>query len=243
MFGGFDPRSDPSSKGRLMASTGLSALAYGTLVALALALAREESVAAVKEMAVVFAPPPPAAPAPPPPPAVPRSLPVKKVAAPRPVTALVEVKQTPAARPEEADPATAAPIEVGDGSGEGVAGGTGVAQAAPSPPPPPPPPPRPARQAPINLPESATPPVPDPANAAPEFPEEARAKGLEGQVILKLVVSERGAVTQVQVLRGEEPFMAAALRAVQSWRFSPALVEGQPTPVFRIIKIPFRLKS
>ena len=35
----------------------------------------------------------------------------------------------------------------------------------------------------------------------------------------------------------------AALAAVKTWRFKPAVVSGQPTAVFRIFKVPFRLKS
>jgi protein TonB len=36
--------------------------------------------------------------------------------------------------------------------------------------------------------------------------------------------------------------VGAAVAAVKSWRYAPALVSGQPTAVFRIVKIPFRLK-
>ena len=39
------------------------------------------------------------------------------------------------------------------------------------------------------------------------------------------------------------PFVAAALAAVRTWHYSPALVDGQATAVFRIVKIPFRLRG
>ncbi|HET9451712.1 MAG TPA: TonB family protein [Aggregicoccus sp.] len=97
--------------------------------------------------------------------------------------------------------------------------------------------------APIQLPERATPPVELGGNAQPEFPRAARASGMEGLVILKIVVTESGTVGEVQLMRGEEPFASAALAAVRSWRYRPALVEGRPTSVYRIVRIPFRLRG
>jgi protein TonB len=79
-------------------------------------------------------------------------------------------------------------------------------------------------------------------NVPPEYPAEMRERGVEAKVILKIVVSESGLVTKVEVLRGDEPFVSAAIAAVKTWRYSPALVGGEPTPVFRIVQLPFRLK-
>ena len=62
-------------------------------------------------------------------------------------------------------------------------------------------------------------------------------------VILKIVVDAAGHVSAVKVMRGDEPFVAEAVRAVRSWRYEPARLDGQAIPVFRIVKIPFRLKS
>ncbi|NMO23025.1 TonB family protein [Pyxidicoccus fallax] len=95
---------------------------------------------------------------------------------------------------------------------------------------------------PINLPEEAKPPVELASNARPEFPQAARAAGKEGQVILKIVVTEAGEVRDVTVLRGEEPFVSAAVRAVSTWRYQPALLEGRPITVYRVVKVPFRLR-
>ncbi len=95
---------------------------------------------------------------------------------------------------------------------------------------------------PIHLPEDAKPPVEWTSNTRPEFPQSARAAGREGQVILKLVVTETGQVRDVKVLRGEEPFVSAAVRAVSTWRYEPALLEGRPVAVYRMVKVPFRLR-
>ncbi|MCA9627122.1 MAG: TonB-dependent receptor [Myxococcales bacterium] len=45
----------------------------------------------------------------------------------------------------------------------------------------------------------------------------------EADVLLELTIDERGKVTLVKVLEGEEPFASAARTAAQGWRFRPAL--------------------
>jgi TonB family protein len=93
------------------------------------------------------------------------------------------------------------------------------------------------------LPDGATPAVPDPDNAPPEFPAAARSRGVEGTVILKIVISERGLVQNVDVVKGDEPFASAARQAVARWRYRPASFQGEPIAVFKIVKVPFRLAS
>ncbi|WP_163866599.1 TonB family protein [Myxococcus eversor] len=95
---------------------------------------------------------------------------------------------------------------------------------------------------PIQLPENAKPPVELAGNLQPEFPQDARAVGREGLVVLKLVVTELGEVRDVTVMRGDEPFASAATRAVRTWRYQPAMLEGRPVSVYRVVKVPFRLR-
>jgi protein TonB len=102
---------------------------------------------------------------------------------------------------------------------------------------------KPKKSGPITMPEDAVPPKPVAGNAPPEFPEEARAAGVEGEVYLKIVINEDGSVGDVEVKKGEEPFVSAAVAAVKRWKYTPALVDGKPTAVYRIIKVPFKLKS
>jgi len=96
---------------------------------------------------------------------------------------------------------------------------------------------------PIQLPENATPPRPLPGNTPPAYPEDARASGVEGEVYLKIVINEDGSVGDIEVKKGDEPFVSAAIAVVKAWKYSPALVDGKPTAVYRIIKVPFRLKG
>lgn len=248
MFETFDHAADVQSARRFALST-VTSLGVCALLGVAAVTvgAQVKEVIQQKKVDVVFRPPPPPVPVaevkppPPPPPPPPKAKakppPPPTVAAP---AAMIAPKEIPQEKPPEADAANAvaaAPIAVG-GTGSLVAGAivtgmdsAGVPGAGGT-----------RRPAPINLPESATPPRELDSNLSPEFPADMRSRGQEGLVILKIVVEEDGRVSQVKVMRGEEPFVGAAVAAVKTWRYAPALVAGQPTAVFRIVKIPFRLK-
>ena len=242
MFETYDSATDVQSARRFALSTVTSLGVFALLgVAVVAVGSQVKAVLQEKRVDVVFRPPPrPPAPVveakPPPPPPRPRARPpAPTVAAP---AALVAPREIPVERPPEADEAhavAAAPVAVG-GTGSLVAGAlvTGVdgpgavGGSRPS--------------VPINLPENATPPRELSSNLLPDFPADMRARGQEGLVILKLVVEADGRVGAIKVMRGEEPFVGAALAVVRSWRYEPALVDGQATAVFRIVKVPFRLK-
>jgi protein TonB len=255
MFETFDNATDVASARRFALSTTAS-IGVFVLIGVAVLSAADKVREVIQEKKgtdVVFRPPPPPVvevkpPPPPPPPPKPKlapkpAPPTTNTPPPAPTTVapapIVAPTTVPLDKPPEAEKeiVAAAPIAVG-GTGTlvpgGVVGGTGTGtgEAVGG-----------GRAAPINLPESATPPEPLESNIIPEYPSEARAKGLEGMVILKGVVEVDGRVTQLKVMRGDEPFASAAMAAVKSWRFKPAIVEGRPTAVFRIFKVPFRLKS
>ena len=222
---------DPQAQRRLAASTTVSLALYGAIaVALFVASQTVPSDLIEKTVDVVFKatvePPPPT-----PPPA--RVTPSKP--RPGPVTpqtaAVTPVFKESSEAPKEAEPAAAPtpqtavePQVAGGSSGVGPGGGAGGRE-------------------PINLPENATPPKANDGNAPPGYPESARSDGKEGLVILKIVVDSDGSVASVTVMKGEEPFTSAAIAAVKTWTYSPALVAGVATPVFRIVKVPFRLRS
>jgi protein TonB len=93
----------------------------------------------------------------------------------------------------------------------------------------------------IAVPEDADPPVPSARNAKPTFPAQALASKQTGTVVLKVIILADGSVADVQVMRGEEPFVGAAVEAVKRWKYEPARWKGQPITVYRIIQIPFKL--
>jgi protein TonB len=65
---------------------------------------------------------------------------------------------------------------------------------------------------------------------------------LEGSVTLDASVAEDGTVREVKVLRGQPILAAAAVAAVQQWRYSPSLLNGKPTPAQRKITVTFKLR-
>lgn len=74
-------------------------------------------------------------------------------------------------------------------------------------------------------------PQPRPGNSAPGYPPRARAKGIEGRVVLSFTVTADGRVTNATVYEAEpegQGFEEAALAAARSWSFEPALYNGQP---------------
>jgi|Deesub1362A_J573_1020465.scaffolds.fasta_scaffold09454_4 TonB family protein len=77
----------------------------------------------------------------------------------------------------------------------------------------------------------------------PEYPRFARRRGIEGKVVLKLRIDEKGKLKGVEVI---EPagfgFTDAALRAIRQSSFIPAHRNGQPVPAEAILTVRFRLK-
>jgi TonB family protein len=53
------------------------------------------------------------------------------------------------------------------------------------------------------------------------YPEEALRKGVEGKVTLRIVVDEKGNVSQAKALSGPEELVPAALASVRMWQFEP----------------------
>ena len=69
------------------------------------------------------------------------------------------------------------------------------------------------------------------------YPDEAREKQLQGQVMVKIQVSETGDVESVEVLSGDPVLAKAAVEAAKKWKFKPFIRNGKPVGV--ATKIPF----
>jgi periplasmic protein TonB len=77
----------------------------------------------------------------------------------------------------------------------------------------------------------------------PAYPAAARAEGVEGDVVLELIVGLTGAVESAQVVRGMgHGLEAAALRAARAFRFTPAIKAGRPVRVRLPWPVRFRLE-
>jgi len=98
------------------------------------------------------------------------------------------------------------------------------------------------RAAPRTLPEDAQPPEPLDGNQPAKMPESALSAATDATVVVRFVVDVDGRVRDVQLLKGDEPFAAAALAAVKTWRYEPARLDGRPLAVYRVQKVQFRTR-
>lgn len=62
-----------------------------------------------------------------------------------------------------------------------------------------------------------------------DYPAEAKSRGVQGHVVLRINIGANGSVESVQVAESNPPgfFDEAALRSVRQWRFEPAVIKGQ----------------
>jgi len=81
-------------------------------------------------------------------------------------------------------------------------------------------------------------------NPKPAYPQEAREKGYEGEVILRVEVLPNGRVGQIEVKNssGYELLDRSALTAVKQWRFIPAKKGETPIPLWVNIPVKFQLQ-
>lgn len=193
-------------------------------------------------MAFVAAPPPPAPPPPPPPPpSAPAATPKAEArAVPRAEPAAAPIVEPTAIAPVEAqtwvEPGVAGGVEGGIPGGivGGVVGGLPEAPA----PPPPPAPTRPVRiGGQIDAPALVH-------RVEPYYPSFAVSARIQGVVILEAIVDDEGQVAEVRVLRSVNRVLdIEAERAVRQWRYSPLVLNGQPTPFILTVTLSFHLES
>jgi protein TonB len=118
---------------------------------------------------------------------------------------------------------------------DGVAGVSDVGTIV-APPPPPPPPRKPVPLHPgITTPRKVV-------DVPPNYPEIALRTRKGGIVIIEATIDERGNVTAARVLRSAPLLDDAALAAVRQWKFTPALLNGEPIPVVMTVTVNFLLQ-
>jgi TonB family protein len=76
----------------------------------------------------------------------------------------------------------------------------------------------------------------------PEYPFQARTANISGTVLLRVVISKEGIPTQIEIFAGADPLLdRAALDAVKQFRYTPAIVNGQPAEVDSVVSVIFRI--
>ena len=79
---------------------------------------------------------------------------------------------------------------------------------------------------------------------SPEYPLKARRMGVEGNVMVQLIVDKNGQPQTCSVLSAapEGYFEAAALEAAARMRFIPGKIQGQPVNTMIVLPFTFRLQ-
>lgn len=82
-------------------------------------------------------------------------------------------------------------------------------------------------------------------NPAPAYPRFSRRKGEEGRVLLKVLVTAKGAPEQVEVENssGHKRLDEAAIKAVQNWRFVSARKGAEALSAYVLVPVKFSLDN
>jgi TonB family protein len=81
------------------------------------------------------------------------------------------------------------------------------------------------------------------SGAAPVYTELARRARVVGTVVVEAIIDQHGDVTNARVLRGLPMGLdRAAVNAVQTWKFKPALLNGKPVKVYYVLTVNFSLE-
>ena len=77
----------------------------------------------------------------------------------------------------------------------------------------------------------------------PRYPEEARIRAWEDELVVRYVVGKNGRVTNVTVISPPERalFIDATVRAIRSWRFRPLIEQGERKEVQHELTVYYRL--
>jgi TonB family protein len=77
----------------------------------------------------------------------------------------------------------------------------------------------------------------------PIYPEKAREERIQGTVHLHAIIGKDGNITHLRIVTGACSLAQSALDAVQKWRYSPTLLQGQPVEVDTTIDVIYSLRQ
>jgi len=76
-----------------------------------------------------------------------------------------------------------------------------------------------------------------------DYSEDARRRGVEGEVVMEIVVTRTGSVGDIKILRRLGSGLdERAVQAVRQWQFAPATRKGAPVDVIVEVGVEFRLR-
>ena len=77
---------------------------------------------------------------------------------------------------------------------------------------------------------------------APEYPDKARRRRIQGTVVVALAINKKGEIDRVKVVQPLDPALdEAAVDALKHWRFAPAEKDGEAVPFQVLVEVRFRV--
>ena len=76
----------------------------------------------------------------------------------------------------------------------------------------------------------------------PVYPAIAKAARVSGMVIVEAIIARDGSIKDAKVIRSVPMLDQAALDAVQQWRYTPTLLNGQPVEVIMSVNVTFAIQ-
>ena len=75
----------------------------------------------------------------------------------------------------------------------------------------------------------------------PAYPASAKGQGIQGVVLLAVIVDRSGNVSNIQLISGHPLLAPAAIDAVKQWKYKPYLLNGEPIEVETQVTVNFTL--
>ena len=78
----------------------------------------------------------------------------------------------------------------------------------------------------------------------PLYTESAFNRGIEGRVVLKVIIRKDGSIGPIRLhQRLDDGLDGAAIKAVKTWKFEPARIDGAPINVLADVEVDFTLQT
>jgi TonB family protein len=75
----------------------------------------------------------------------------------------------------------------------------------------------------------------------PKYPPMARIAHIQGDVVLRVTISAKGDVEDLNVVSGHPLLIQAAIDGVRQWKYTPYLLKGKPVEVDTVITVKFHM--
>jgi TonB family protein len=77
------------------------------------------------------------------------------------------------------------------------------------------------------------------SSVAPVYPTVAKQMNVQGDVVVRATIDQKGNVAEMQVVSGPAVLRPAALAALHGWRYEPSKLDGQPISAQMLVTIKF----